>query len=857
MVHGPCGVLNTHSVCMEDSECTKGYPKGFNDQTNICVDGYPTYRRRDNGATMMVRGVQVDNRWIVPYNPWLSKKYKAHINLEACMSIKSVKYIFKYVYKGHDCANIEVQETSQPDHDEVSTFLDVRYVSAPEAFWRLSEYRMHFQSSTVTRLAVHLPLQQPVYFHRGQEEEALDRATVQHTHLTAWFQLNQDDDTAAQHLYSDIPQHYVFNSSTKKWQPRKRKNKQVIARMYSASPRHQERFYLRLLLLHKPGATNFENLRTIDGHICDSFKDACKHLGLLADDEEWNNALTEASTFQMPRQLRALFATICAQCQPTDPLTLWTTHKQSMIEDYLHHQSSTDAENQALQDIESILLQSGLSCSDVGLPEVQAVREVDEFVDVAAETEYAQTNLAKLNPEQKLLVDTIFAAIQGVLQGAPPLCQAYFLDGPGGTGKTMVYNTLMAALRADGLKVAAAAWTGIAATLLRRGRTVHNLFKLPVPILETSTCNISPTSKHAAMIRALHLIIIDEASMVPVHALHAIDKFLRDLTGHDIPFGGKVFLLGGDFRQVLPVVPRSPPTVIVENCLKRSPLWSDITKISLNKNMRAKPDEKEFATWILKLGNGELQSQCEPTKQDTIDIPPQCVITDNIVNSIFPTANEVATKQVILTPKNEESLLLNNQVLAKLPGDHRTYYSSDKVVCDNDEEQHNYSMEFVNSITPSGMPPHCLQLKKGAVVMLLRNLDIKRGLCNGTRLIIRHLHDNVLDAEILSGDHHGQRVLLPRIRLAPSDPNLPFTLERRQFPLRLAYAMTINKAQGQTFDKVGIYLPSPVFSHGQLYVAFSRARSFSDIAIQLYPSPSQGCTEDTYYTTNVVYPEIL
>ena len=151
------------------------------------------------------------------------------------------------------------------------------------------------------------------------------------------------------------------------------------------------------------------------------------------------------------------------------------------------------------------------------------------------------------------------------------------------------------------------------------------------------------------------------------------------------------------------------------------------------------------------------------------------------------------------------------------------------------------------------MPPHKLSLKVGAIVMLLRNLDIKRGLCNGTRLIICILYDHVIDAEVLTGNCSGKRVLIPRIKLAPSDTSLPFALQRIQFPLRLSYSITINKSQGQTFGKVGLYLDKPVFSRGQLYVALSRAKCFYSVYLQIEQTNIQGVFNDKCVTQNVVF----
>ena len=174
----------------------------------------------------------------------------------------------------------------------------------------------------------------------------------------------------------------------------------------------------------------------------------------------------------------------------------------------------------------------------------------------------------------------------------------------------------------------------------------------------------------------------------------------------------------------------------------------------------------------------------------------------------------------------------------------------------------NIPLELLHSLTPSGMPRHKIVLKVGAVVMLLRNVDKARGLTNGTRLIIRHLHDHFLQCDILTGENKGDRVYIARSTLKPSDTKLPFILIRRQFPIRVSFVMTIDKSQGQQFERLGLFLPTPCFSHGQLYVAFSRARSLKDIVVKLHPFENkQGWFEkdgQTFYvTTNVVYPQVL
>jgi len=193
MMHGPCGVFNPNFVCMRDGKCIKDYPKQFNEFTCESVNGYPLYNRRDNGTHAEVRGSCPDNRYVVPYNPYLLAKFNCHINVEVCNTVESVKYIYKYMYKGYDSTSVELdsgrnEQCQNIQVNEIKIFLIGRYVGSNEAVWRIYELPMHFQSHVIIRLDVHLPRRQNVYFQEGQECQAIEN--VRQTKLLALFELN-------------------------------------------------------------------------------------------------------------------------------------------------------------------------------------------------------------------------------------------------------------------------------------------------------------------------------------------------------------------------------------------------------------------------------------------------------------------------------------------------------------------------------------------------------------------------------------------------------------------------------------------------------------------------------------------
>lgn len=307
------------------------------------------------------------------------------------------------------------------------------------------------------------------------------------------------------------------------------------------------------------------------------------------------------------------------------------------------------------------------------------------------------------------------------------------------------------------------------------------------------------------------------------------------MTGNqDLPFGGKVFLLSGDFRQVLPVKRFASKTELIGLSLKNSYLMGELKILKLKKNMRALPEEKSFASFLLKLGNGELQ------KEEDADVllPPHAFSKGDLIEEIFGESirgrdYKGLAKRAILCTTNDACKSINDAVLNKVDGEIKTYYSRDAIDIDEPKSSITYPDEFVHSLETSGLPLHELKLKENVPLMLLRNLNVSQGLTNGTRLLLKAMKPSVLICEIVSGEKAGEKAFIPRIKCTSTDGSFPFTLTREQFPVRLSYSLTINKSQGSTFEKIGLNLELEPFAHGLTYVAISRVRSWDGIKVKV------------------------
>ncbi|XP_058752595.1 uncharacterized protein LOC131625781 [Vicia villosa] len=410
------------------------------------------------------------------------------------------------------------------------------------------------------------------------------------------------------------------------------------------------------------------------------------------------------------------------------------------------------------------------------------------------------------------------------------------------------------------------------------GRTAHSKFKIPVPTLDNSTCNIDKDTEHSKLFEATDVIIWDEAPMSHKNCFEALDKTLKDVMSKDglenTIFGGKVVIFGGDFRKILPVVPRAGRSDIVHASISSSYVWDYFQVLTLTKNMRLQQGRDstsahelaEFSKWILDVRDGKI---CEPNDGLVeIEIPPELLITNfddpirAIVDNTYPNLLEkfqdveFLQGKVILASTIEVVDKINNYVLDLLPGEEKEFLSFDSI--DRTDTSYNEAYEvltpeFLSKLRTSGLPNHKIKLKVGTPIMLMRNLDQADGLSNGTRLIVTRFANHIIEAKIMSGKNIGNIFYIPRMSMSPSDSPWPFKLIRRQFPIIVSYAMTINKSQGQSLDSVGLYLPTPVFSHGQLYVAISRVKTKSGLKILIHDKENAPCST----TTNVVYKEVF
>ncbi|XP_074327016.1 uncharacterized protein LOC141664957 [Apium graveolens] len=371
MIHGPCGQDFTYSPCMVKGKCMRHFPKRYNSNTCFYDCGIPIYRRRKTSSRVKVKGLFLDNQYVVPFNRDLLIKFQCHINVEICNNSRSLKHLFKYCLKGHDNATMMIQKERGSlslkktnnlgkSMDEVKHYLDGHYVCASETSWRIFGFDIHSRWPTVDRLPVHLPGEKHVSFKTGESlQKVCDRANSKRTKLEAWFLANKNIPSA--------------------------------------------------------------HLQNVNGHVYDSFKESCAALGLLLDDSQWHEAIIKNAHSSFLNQLREMFVNILAYYSVSDPLSLWNEHWSCFSDDVEHHRkkatgnnnlrlSEADVKNYALVEIEKLLNDIGKSLKD--FPTMHFPPDVFRCTDlnrlIIEETSYNKdemkelhdANYNKLNAEQ-------------------------------------------------------------------------------------------------------------------------------------------------------------------------------------------------------------------------------------------------------------------------------------------------------------------------------------------------------------------------------------------------------------------------------------------------------------------------
>lgn len=352
-----------------------------------------------------------------------------------------------------------------------------------------------------------------------------------------------------------------------------------------------------------------------------------------------------------------------------------------------------------------------------------------------------------------------------------------FVYGHGGTGKTFLWTTILAYFRSIGKIVLAVAASDIASLLLPSGRTTHSRFNIPLDLSTSSICNIKKNTQLGDLLQQTSFIIWDEAPMSDRRCFECLDRTLKDiLNNKDLLFGGMSMLLGGDFRQTLPVKPKTTVSEIISSTLPNSYLWPYFTVCKLLLNMRlstigdllsSSASAASFASWLLDIGNGNLgePDAANPIHTSIIDIPDSLLINsgENSLHSLIrfvydaevlarPSTSNLSARAIVC-PKNDTASEINSLVMKMANGNSVTHLSTDSMtphthrISDIDLL---YPQEYLHRLTFSGFPLHELTLKPNMPVMLLRNINQRMGLCNGTCLIVSQLLPTVIEASIIT-----------------------------------------------------------------------------------------------------------
>jgi ATP-dependent DNA helicase PIF1 len=334
-------------------------------------------------------------------------------------------------------------------------------------------------------------------------------------------------------------------------------------------------------------------------------------------------------------------------------------------------------------------------------------------------------------------------------------------------------------------------------------------------------------------------------------AFSCAEEVCRRVMNNEQPFGGKVVVLLGDFRQTCPVIPGGTRSQILDACIQSSPLWPHFEIRRLRRMIR-NADDPEYAVFVNGIGDGAGPDVSLSMLSLTTD-------KEELIKFVFPPPllrdPYACLGRGIIAPTNKQVDEYNSTILNRVQGMTKLYLAADslKEATESGLMSDGALLDYVAQRTPPGLPPHSLLIKTNAVFRLLRNFSVDQQLVKNVRVLVTDVGHRIVTVKVLqhreSATHQAeQEFILPRISFSHQLAS-GHTLLRRQFPLAPAYATTMHSCQGLTYNKIGIDLTSPIFTHGQLYTALSRIRSRQDAMIRV--------CENENTTKNITYHEIL
>jgi len=820
----------------EKNICSKGFDMNVvSDKTTFDQKGFPKYRRPT-----------IKSLNVVPHNKELLKDWNGHANVEFAGSTYTVIYLYKYLFKGSKAVKLRLTNADDVrDDDEITLYLRGRYLCSMDCYWRILGHDTYPSPTPAVRIVKVVTEMKAistledrkvpdivVYFNRPHElyylkyTELFNMYTWSHKRPKGFRENNPGNYVVSISGYSiDI---FLFKRS---------KAKTSITRLETIAITAGELFFLRLILYNYPKQT-YADCMQFNNRSYATYQEAAVAAGIVKDNDEVYSCFEEAAHFQdtTPAELRTLFYIATLQGFPTLRIINEERFKHLLYDDFLHNYNPLNhqaAWNDLLCDLSSRFESDGKSMKDYGLPEPEAMRteleiERSKFDRDEQLLEYSKLcfGIPNTNEQQQIFDDIVGA----VLNGESAL---FYIQGQAGSGKSTLAKKIMAYCRSLGKLCAGCASTGLAATIYDGFETAHSLFKFPVleeDEREVDTpveCQLLKNSNRLQYLKEVDLILWDE---FPSCDREVFEAAYRALDG----FEHKVVVMMGDMRQIAPVVVNSEKQDVIDRSIPSSPLWPQMYKKILSKNMRllhmesllteqSGPEERlavqlqrEFGDMILSIGNGTHKPHVfqdgyisDPSRGATTVELPGCqriMNVDEAISYVFPPPFQPETfcKRAILAGKNEDVDKWNDEVQKLNTFPATTLASHDELAESDDPYNILRSMltdDVLNNFNNNGVPPHILTLKVNDTCIVLRNLNKKEGLTNNTRVRIIAVTSKCIRVQTLGEKKRSFSV--PRIRFKFRLPfGRSFELIRTQFPLRLAYCISINKSQGEKMNAI-------------------------------------------------------